>query len=85
VARHARALNAEVFARDAEQDIPEGRAIAIQFALDGFWLSQAVGTAALTPGQRKALRDSLFSLAQPEAGAGRRPRRKPAPKKGTRT
>ncbi|WP_437813960.1 TetR/AcrR family transcriptional regulator [Sorangium sp. So ce1078] len=82
LARHVSALNAEVFARDAAEDIPEGRAIAIQFALDGFWFSEALGTAALTEGQLRALRDALLVLAQPEAGAGRRPRRPRASKKG---
>ncbi|WP_437485556.1 TetR/AcrR family transcriptional regulator [Sorangium sp. So ce1014] len=82
VARRAGELIAEAFARDAAEDIPEGRAIAIQFALDGFWFSQALGTAALTEGQLRALRDALLALAQPEAGAGRRPRRPRASKKG---
>ncbi|WP_437968115.1 TetR/AcrR family transcriptional regulator [Sorangium sp. So ce260] len=82
LARHISALNAEAFARDAAEDIPEGRAIAIQFAIDGFWFSQALGTAALTEGQLRALRDALLALAQPEAGAGRQPRRPRASKKG---
>ncbi|KYF84318.1 TetR/AcrR family transcriptional regulator [Sorangium sp. So ce296] len=82
LARHGSKLTAEAVARDAAEDIPEGRAIAIQFALDGFWLSQALGAMALSEGQLRALRDALLALAQPEAGAGRRPRRPRASKKG---
>lgn len=82
LARHARKMNAEVFARDAAEDIPLGRAIAVQFALDGFWLAEALGTAALTRVQRQALRDSLFLLAQPEAGTARRPRQRATSRKG---
>ncbi|XXX77535.1 TetR/AcrR family transcriptional regulator [Sorangium sp. So ce134] len=82
LARHGGKLTAEAVARDADEDIPEGRAIAIQFALDGFWFSQALGTAVFTEGQLRALRDALLALAQPEAGAGRRPRRRRASKKG---
>ncbi|WP_438017779.1 TetR/AcrR family transcriptional regulator [Sorangium sp. So ce315] len=84
IARHISELNAESFARDVAEDISEGRAIAIQFALDGFWLSQALGTAALTAGQMQALRDALLALAQPEAGAGRGPTRPRASRKGGR-
>lgn len=82
VARHARKVNAEVFARDAAEDISIGRAIAIQLALDGFWLAEALGTVAFTRSQRQALRDSLMLLAQPEAGATRRPRQRAASRKG---
>ncbi|WP_437734518.1 TetR/AcrR family transcriptional regulator [Sorangium sp. So ce1335] len=82
IARHLCELNGESFARDAAEDISEGRAIAIQLALDGYWLSQALGTVALTEGQMQALRDALLALAQPEAGAGRPPRRRRAPRKG---
>ncbi|WP_433932765.1 TetR/AcrR family transcriptional regulator [Sorangium cellulosum] len=85
IARHISKMNAEAFARDVAEDISEGRAIAIQFALDGFWLSEALGTAALTEGQLQALRDALLALAQPEAGAGRGPARPRAPRKGGRT
>ncbi|WP_437507941.1 TetR/AcrR family transcriptional regulator [Sorangium sp. So ce1099] len=85
IARHVCKLNAESFARDVAEDIPEGRAIAIQLALDGFWFSQALGTTALTEGQMQALRDALSALAQPEAGAGRRPSRPRAPRKGSRS
>ncbi|AUX39087.1 uncharacterized protein SOCE26_004690 [Sorangium cellulosum] len=86
VARRAREVNAEAFARDAAEDIPEGRAIALQFALDGFWFGLAMGTVALTAGQQRALRDSLLALARPEGGAGRPPtRRRRAPKKGRQT
>lgn len=85
IARHVSELSAEIFARDVSEDISEGRAIAIQLALDGFWLSQALGTIALTEGQRQALRDALLALAQPEAGAGRGPTRPRASRKGGRT
>ncbi|KYF62875.1 TetR family transcriptional regulator [Sorangium cellulosum] len=85
MARHIGKLNAEAFARDVAEDISEGRAIAIQLALDGFWLSEALGTAALTEGQMQALRDALLALAQPEAGAGRGPGRPRAPRKGGRS
>ncbi|KYF58491.1 TetR family transcriptional regulator [Sorangium cellulosum] len=84
IARHIIKVNAETFARDVAEDISEGRAIAIQFALDGFWFSQALGTAALTEGQRQALRDALLALAQPEAGAGRGPTRPRGSRKGGR-
>jgi len=84
VARHARKMNAETFARDAAEDIPIGRAIAIQFALDGFWLAEAVGTVTLTRSQRQAFRDSLLALAQPEAGATHRPQQRTT-QKGRRT
>jgi AcrR family transcriptional regulator len=85
VARHARKMSTEVFARDAAEDVPIGRAIAIQFALDGFWLAEALGTTALTRAQRQALRDSLLLLAQPEAGAARRPRQRATSRKGKQT
>ncbi|WP_438026654.1 TetR/AcrR family transcriptional regulator [Sorangium sp. So ce233] len=85
IARHICTLNAEAFARDVVEDISEGRAIAIQLALDGFWFSQALGTTALTERQMQALRDALLALAQPEAGAGRPPGRRRASKKGGRT
>ncbi|KYF67431.1 TetR/AcrR family transcriptional regulator [Sorangium cellulosum] len=85
IARHISALNAEAFAHDVAEDVPEGRAIAIQLALDGFWLSQALGTAALTERQLQALRDALLALAQPEAEAGRGPARPRALRKGGRT
>ncbi|WP_437635632.1 TetR/AcrR family transcriptional regulator [Sorangium sp. So ce854] len=84
IARHICKLNAESFAHDVAEDISEGRAIAVQFALDGFWFSQALGTAALTDGQTQALRDALLALAQPEAGAGRGPTRPRARRKGGR-
>ena len=85
VARHACKANAEVFARDAGEDIPEGRAIAIQLALDGFWLSQALGTVSLTAGQQQALREALLGLACPVAPPRRRPGRPLPPKKGKQT
>lgn len=85
VARHARKTNAEFFTREAAEDIPIGRAIAIQLALDGFWLAEALGTATFTPGQRQAFRDSLMLLAQPEAGAARPIRKRAASRKGRRT
>ena len=62
-----RQINEEVLARDEAEDIPLGRAIAIQFALDGYALALGVGGAALNPKQQAAFRDSLMALAQPEA------------------
>jgi AcrR family transcriptional regulator len=87
VKRRARKLNAETFARDVGEGIPEGRAMLIQFALDGFWLSEAVGTAALTSTQKRALRDALTALAWPEARAAPSATRRTATKtkKGRRT
>src|SRR4051812_1785170 len=64
--QRSRQINSEVIARDEAEDIPVGRAIAIQFALDGYGLALGVGSAALTPKQKAAFRDSLMALAQPE-------------------
>lgn len=67
VAERARAINAETFVRDIGEDIPAGRALTIQFALDGFWLAESFGSFSLSIAQKKALRDSLLALARPEA------------------
>ncbi|ACY18016.1 TetR/AcrR family transcriptional regulator [Haliangium ochraceum] len=62
----AQQMNAASFARDTAEGIPPGNAIAIQFTLDGFWLSEAIGTATLTAEQRQGLRDTLMALARPK-------------------
>jgi AcrR family transcriptional regulator len=85
VSRRARELNADVLSRDVAEDIPEGRAIAIQFALDGFFLAQAFGSARLSAAQIRSLRDTLLALARPEVSARRKPRRSEPSKKGRRT
>lgn len=82
LAEHARRLNDLSFARDIGEDIPAGRAILIQFALDGFWMAEALGSASLSASRRKALRDSLLALAQPEAGLKRTSNRATKSKKG---
>lgn len=82
LAQRSRTLNAESFARDIDEGIPAGRAIMIQFALDGFWLAEALGSVSLSASQKKAFRDSLMALAQPEAGAKRLSKRVAATKKG---
>jgi len=91
LARLAHDINIAAVARDVGEDIVEGRALAVQLALDGFGIAQSAGIP-VTPRQRAALRDTLMALAQPEASA--RPRRKtatrtrrkttPAPAKGKR-
>ncbi|MCY1055978.1 TetR/AcrR family transcriptional regulator [Nannocystis sp. SCPEA4] len=85
VRRLARELNAQAVARDVGEGIPEGRAMLIQFALDGFWLSEAVGTAALTAKQRRALRDELIALALVEAGPATLTRTATKTRKGKRS
>ena len=72
LARRGRQLNAESFARDEAEDIPLGRAIAVQFALDGYALAVGLGGTILRPNEKAALRDSLMALAQPEARPSRR-------------
>lgn len=67
LARRARELHAEIFARDTAEDIPLGRAMTIQLALDGHALAEAMGTIPLDPAHRGALRDTLMALARPEA------------------
>ncbi|HVE85257.1 MAG TPA: TetR/AcrR family transcriptional regulator [Myxococcales bacterium] len=78
--KRSRQINAEVLARDEGEDIPIGRSIAIQMALDGYGLAMGLGTTALTPRQQAAFRDSLMALAWPEAKApnqSKSTRRKP--------
>jgi AcrR family transcriptional regulator len=72
LARRGRQLNAETFARDEAEDIPLGRAIAVQFALDGYALAVGLGGTTLSPRQKTALQDSLMALARPEARPPRR-------------
>lgn len=71
LARRARELHADIFARDMAEDIPLGRAITIQLALDGHALAEALGTIPLDPDHRRALRDTLMALARPEASPPR--------------
>lgn len=85
LAERSRAVTDQMFARDIDEGIPAGHAILIQFALDGFWLAEALGSAPLSSLQRTALRDSLMTLAQPEPSVKRRNKRGTAPKKGQST
>lgn len=81
--RRGKQINAASFARDEAEDIPLGRAIAIQFALDGYALNAGMAGGALTPRQKAAFRDSLMVLAQPEARPTRGARGA-RPNRGTR-
>ncbi|WAS90659.1 TetR/AcrR family transcriptional regulator [Nannocystis punicea] len=85
VRRLARELNAQTVARDVAEGVPEGRAMLIQAALDGFWLSEAVGIAALTAKQKRALRDELIALARVEASPAAAARTTTKTRKGRRS
>jgi AcrR family transcriptional regulator len=82
LAQRSRAMNDTTFARDIDEGIPAGRAMLIQFALDGFWLGEALGSVSLTAAQKKVLRDSLLALAQPEPSLKRTSKRTAMTKKG---
>jgi AcrR family transcriptional regulator len=82
--RRAHELNVAAVARDVGEDIPEGRAMLVQLALDGLGVAQDMGVK-LTARQRLALRDTLMALARPEASSRRRRQAAPAPPKGRRT
>ncbi|HEY8211127.1 MAG TPA: TetR/AcrR family transcriptional regulator [Myxococcaceae bacterium] len=73
--KRSQQINSEVIARDEAEDIPVGRAIAIQFALDGYGISLGVGSSALTPKQRAAFREALMELAQPQKSNDKKKRR----------
>jgi AcrR family transcriptional regulator len=73
--RRGRQINAEEIARDEAEGIPVGRAIAVQFALDGYGLAVGLGSTELSPEQRAALKESLMALAQPEETPPRVPAR----------
>lgn len=75
VVRHTRRMHAQILARDAAEDIPIGRAALLQFALDGYALSQALGSISLSKGQKAALKDSMMALARPEGSAKRAARK----------
>lgn len=78
----SRRVNAAAFARDMAEDIPLGRAILVQLALDGFALAQGLGTIALDVDHVAALRDSLMALARPEVSPPARAGKARASKKG---
>jgi len=82
LSRRARQLNEQTFTRDVAEGIPIGRAVLLQLALDGYALSQALGSIALSSSQRAALRDSMMTLARPEASPKRRSSRALTAKKG---
>jgi AcrR family transcriptional regulator len=73
--QRGRQMNAATFARDVAEDIPLGRAIAIQYALDGYAIGHGL-LGGLGPREKAALRDSLMALARPEANPPPRPLKK---------
>lgn len=58
----ARATNEAELRANLKDGVPTGDALVIQFALDGYWLSEALGAARLTDRMRSALRESLMRL-----------------------
>jgi AcrR family transcriptional regulator len=63
VAKNAVRANARELRQALQGGISEGAALAVQLALDGLWLGEALGTVSLTPRQRSAVRRALLRMA----------------------
>jgi AcrR family transcriptional regulator len=61
----ARADNDQAVARGVAEGVPLGNVLAVQLALDGHWLGESLGTLALAPAARTALRKALIALTLP--------------------
>lgn len=69
VAKQVRRSN-ELGLRAATSDgVDPGVALVVQFALDGFFITEALGTMRLTPARRDALRQALLALVAPAGRA----------------
>lgn len=58
----ARATNEAELRESLKDGVPLGETLVIQFALEGYWLNEALGAARLTPRMRSALREALVRL-----------------------
>jgi AcrR family transcriptional regulator len=58
----ARATNEAELRANLKDGVPMGDALVVQFALDGYWLNEALGAVQLADEMRSALRESLVRL-----------------------
>jgi AcrR family transcriptional regulator len=63
VAKNAARANVRELRQALQGGISEGAALAVQLALDGLWLGEALGTVSLTARQRTAVRRVLLRIA----------------------
>lgn len=66
VAASARAANEEAIAQALADGVDAGTALVIQFALDGFFLAESLGTTKLGAARKAAFRSALLALVEPK-------------------
>jgi AcrR family transcriptional regulator len=69
IAASARKANDDAIAQSAADGVDVGRALLVQFALDGFFLAESLRTVKLNRVQRSALREALLGLVAPPSKA----------------